>query len=644
MKSNYIDKVFNNKYSDFIKVFFAALVGIIAFLLIYGTTPINPTNDAWIMAGYDEYDICQHYCGWIAFRNSQWSFPLGLAKDMAIYDGTYISYTDSIPWVSILFKTIRNILPNTFQFFGIYILLCYILQGIAAFKIIDYKTNDFVYSIIGTILLVFSPIFMERSFRHTALGSQWLILFAIFLWLKHSRNCENVYIRFLILMVLAIGIHPYFLPMIGVFLLLSVIDDIVKKNYISIVLFFLILLITYIAGCVIGVLGTGIAVSRDGYGFYSMNLNALINPTSCGNYKWSSVFKVLPQILGNYDGFNYLGAGIFLGIMIVALLFLKYGNKVSIKRNIIAIILFAMCTLFAVSNVVTFNDRILLEIELPSKIFEICGIFRASSRIFYPVYYIIVISVILLLWKYKDNISRKKVCFILCLLCFVQIFDIHHCIIEKHKKMVDNSTWVSILDDEAINDIFYNGDNVILESCSLDRRYLSIAALKNGCKLYYSVANSGNYDNTKEEALTRLDQIKSNGRLGSDIIITSKEDILNQYLMYENIGYYEKYDCYFICDLENSKYVIHQDVSDIFAAELTDDEYTNGISNTDKTKLVFCNNKYNNEMLKNAKTITCNDAIFEITGIDSDDEWIYISVDKDASECGYPQALVVGVD
>lgn len=73
------------------------------------------------MAGYDESDIIQHYSGWLAFRNSEWSFPLGLAKDMAIEDGTYISFTDSIPWVAIFFKLFNQFLPETFQYFGLYV-------------------------------------------------------------------------------------------------------------------------------------------------------------------------------------------------------------------------------------------------------------------------------------------------------------------------------------------------------------------------------------------------------------------------------------------------------------------------------------------------------------------------------------------
>lgn len=166
------------------------IIGIMIFTLIYGFSPLNITNDRWILSGYDETDIIQHYAGWLAYRNSEWKMPLGMADNMSVGTGTIISFTDSIPIVAIICKAFRRFLPDTFQYFGIYTLLCYILQSIAAFKIIHLKTQNIVYSTIGIFLFGFSPILMERAFRHTALGSQWIILFAIYLYLKHFKDAN----------------------------------------------------------------------------------------------------------------------------------------------------------------------------------------------------------------------------------------------------------------------------------------------------------------------------------------------------------------------------------------------------------------------------------------------------------------------
>lgn len=60
-----------------------ALLGLAAFLCLYGTAPLDPANDAWIWYGYDETDIHQHYAGWLGFRNSSWQFPLAQADALA---------------------------------------------------------------------------------------------------------------------------------------------------------------------------------------------------------------------------------------------------------------------------------------------------------------------------------------------------------------------------------------------------------------------------------------------------------------------------------------------------------------------------------------------------------------------------------
>lgn len=46
--------------------------------------------------------------------------------------GAAVTYTDSVPLLAILFRLLSPILPTTFQYFGLYTLCCYILQGAAA--------------------------------------------------------------------------------------------------------------------------------------------------------------------------------------------------------------------------------------------------------------------------------------------------------------------------------------------------------------------------------------------------------------------------------------------------------------------------------------------------------------------------------
>lgn len=76
-----------------------ALIGALVFIAVFGILPLNVAYDHWILNGYVEADIIQHYAGWLAYRQSTWSWPLGLTEGLG--NGA-ITFTDSIPVLSIL--------------------------------------------------------------------------------------------------------------------------------------------------------------------------------------------------------------------------------------------------------------------------------------------------------------------------------------------------------------------------------------------------------------------------------------------------------------------------------------------------------------------------------------------------------------
>ena len=549
-----IKKVFN-----FIKkhdaIIIGIIIGVIAFLSIYGFSTLNVTYDGWIKDGYAEPDIPQHYAGWVNFRASEWKWPLGMSENLNYPTGTIISFTDSIPLVSIFFKMLNEVLPQTFQFFGIYVLLCFILQGIASAKLIKLITQNRIYIILGTILFVYSPIMIERAFRHTALASHWLILFSLYLYFTASReNFKKLKWHFLTLNICAITIHPYFLPMTMAIMVATLLKHFftVKKEWLKILGFFVVNIVaTLIVGYSIGALGQS-NLSGNGYGYYNMNLNAVINPYSCGKLKWSTFLPVRKQILGNYDGFNYLGLGILIsGILCILHFALFAKNRKATIKNIIKKhwtligILFCL-VIFAISNVVTFEDKNILTISLPKKIVELCGIFRASSRMFYPMFYIIFLTNIVYIWK-KIKFKEKDIVpiLILGLIAMIQLVDIYPAISYKHKyfeieKEKNNEfnlsgiSWEKI-EDEKIEMVYIIGGN--------DYKNLSIELGKMGVKSNLRVDNRimKKYKDGKE-IFKRLEQggdIKNTIFLIADInILKNIADRLNENM---DIIYKDKY-------------------------------------------------------------------------------------------------------
>ena len=166
------------------------VLGAIVFLIIYGNVPLITTFDLWIRDSFVEHDVIGHYAGWLFFRNSPWSFPLGLSTNMGYPAGGIISFTDSIPIIAILFKILSPILPETFQYFGIYVLICFVLQGVYSAKLIKLFTEKKLVIILGTILFCYSPVMIERAFRHTALASHFLIISSLYSYFRSRRSCR----------------------------------------------------------------------------------------------------------------------------------------------------------------------------------------------------------------------------------------------------------------------------------------------------------------------------------------------------------------------------------------------------------------------------------------------------------------------
>ena len=512
------------------------MIGIVLFLALYGFTPLNVCNDAWIMAGYDESDLIQHYAGWVQYRNSEWSFPLGLISDMAEGTGTMLSFTDSIPLVAIFCKIIEGILPDTFQYFGIYMLLCFILQSIAGYKIVRLRTEDNLWGYLGAIFFTVAPIFLERAFRHTALASHWIALFAFYVYLKSRDDRRNgikkYYLSYLWLNVLAVCIHPYFLPMVMIFALLTGMEHSIRfRNYMQNgALFVLNLVASYVAGWLIGALGWGIESSRFGYGYFSMNLNALVNPRSLGEYDWSKLLPELAQINGNYDGFNYLGLGAILLLCIEVVLFVKKWMNTTNKKQWLLdhgllIAAFVFLTLFAVTNVVTLNGKEILNIPIPEFLYWKCGIFRASGRIFYPVYYAIYTAGIYLLLENKDKTKLTLAALAGCMI--LQVADMSGMIIEKHEMMDKNATYASVLDDKVLTGAAEGHNRLVMSGVwdIVEMRRISVWAGKNDITTSYSVANSGVYaeaDTLLSETLAGLEM----GNLERDVIYVTQDQAL----------------------------------------------------------------------------------------------------------------------
>lgn len=205
-----------------------ALLGVLVFLAVYGVRVLDPTNVDWILNSLSP-DPIQHYLGWELFRRSPVHLPYIGANYNAVYPfRTSVLFTDSLPLAALFFKLLGGILPTRFQYFGWWGLLCYALQGGLAQAVIarfggvkpDQKAKLWG-SVAGAGVLVLFPALTMRTFAHEALAATWLVLLALYLWLRSDEIMPTTRRACLLwggMGLLCAGIHLYYLPMVGLVL------------------------------------------------------------------------------------------------------------------------------------------------------------------------------------------------------------------------------------------------------------------------------------------------------------------------------------------------------------------------------------------------------------------------------------------
>ena len=52
----------NQKRTEYL---YAMLIGFLSFSILFGVRSLNFTDDSWILSGYVDRDIVQHYTGWL---------------------------------------------------------------------------------------------------------------------------------------------------------------------------------------------------------------------------------------------------------------------------------------------------------------------------------------------------------------------------------------------------------------------------------------------------------------------------------------------------------------------------------------------------------------------------------------------------
>jgi len=478
------------------------MLGVIAFFIVVGPRALYPTNIAWLGAG----DPATHYLGWLFYRNSEWEFPIGLNSSYGLEFANSILYSDSNPLLAIIFKPISYLLPQTFQYFGIWLLLCFIFQALFGWKLLCLVTSSNLLRLLGAGIIVFAPPMIWRLHGHLSLVGHFVIVAALYFSLnaklRRRKLCWGILIAVTAL------IHAYLLAMVLAIWIADLVGRAMKSQLsvrISIYEFFALFFLTGVVCWQAGYFSVGAGASSAGYGLYRMNI---LSPFDSSG--WSYILRDLPEATGDYEGFNYLGLGtIFLLISSFPAFWAarKELTEAASEYWYLAL-LFLAFTLFAISNAIAIGP-IEFRYTLPDSFLELANVFRASGRIFWPVFYLITFLSIAFAVRRFDG---RTAGFVLGLALTVQVLDTSAGWLPIRKtNMVESSAeWSSPLVSQFWSDAskkYQNVRRIPVGNSPAAWQDISYYAGKNGLAadaVYLARVSSISFENAKKRSYEAL--------------------------------------------------------------------------------------------------------------------------------------------
>ena len=397
-------------------------------------------------------DVTQYIAGFNMYFTSPWRFPL-LAFDNLNYPiGTRVTFVDAIPLYALALKVTLPTSLAPLNPFGIWVALCFVLQGVGAWLIArELRTNSWFFLVALIAMLITFPALMARI-GHISLMSHWILLFAIAIYVRSYQQSRLRQWEWTLLLVAAFYINIYLFVMASGFLLASLFNLRRSISLLDVLYFLSPFSVLAATGLVmLFPLPPGSGTREWGFGYYSMNLLA---PFSGGK-----LFALQAgEAPGQYEGFNYLGLGV-LTALAAAYLFRKEPMIDILRRHRPLVVLLLIYTIYALSNQIYFGGQQILVLSYPVLLDWLTSQFRASGRFFWPVGYCLVILSLLTLHR---GLGKRAFALTALLLVGLQLADLD----DRYKflrsaetrdgpQLMDYITWDAFLGSEVKTLYFY---------------------------------------------------------------------------------------------------------------------------------------------------------------------------------------------
>jgi len=442
----------------------------------------------------EEYRCHGPISGLEVLRPYSWGIPFGINPEYGLEFSNSIFYSDSIPLFALIFKLAGVLREGEFQYFGIWLLACFCLQFLAGYLLAGIISRRVWLRVIMATFFVFAPIMVWRLYGHYALVGQFLVLFALYLNLIDREGPSLI--AWPLLIATAALTHAYLLAMVlplwG--------GDIVRRFHRldTLTRDALTEAMVVVAALAASLWAAGFFVmsggfGEGGFGLYRMDILSPLNPM-----EWSYILRSLPTDSGEYEGFNFIGTGMLLAILLLVASRVGGGRaplgSLGLPAPLLAVL--GVFTLVALTNRLSLGPWQLV-IPLPETVLTMLSVVRASGRFFWPVIYLVFLLTFLIAVR---TYGERRAGAVLAVCLVIQVADTsaawHN--IRDTKMVTPSSRWGDL------------GDNAFWSSAS--RHYANIRTVPQGTGLLrwneISLAAANNGMGTTAAAFARVDPVK----------------------------------------------------------------------------------------------------------------------------------------
>jgi hypothetical protein len=487
---------------------YAFVVGTVVFIYATGGRIIDPTNRDWLMLG----DSAQHYLGWAFFRDTpllQW--PIGANPKLGLDFASSIVFTDSIPLAAFVFKPLNVVLPETFQYLGVWIWMCFVLQAYFGVRLLARRVADRSLCGLGAALIVLAPVLSYRlvhqGYGHIALVSHFVILAALDLYLDERGSVR----KWAILISCALLIQAYFVPMVVAIWIASMVSRRLAirdtARQVAIVLGSLGIVAVVSGFASLGgrlFVGDSSVTPEDFPYRFRWQPMALVDSATDFSTGWSHVMADQLELFGDVEGFTYLGSGLLLVVLpAVVLSMLRKRSGIVSARDVvvvlgivaacafvvpsrlfstgIAVMLFVVVAVFAGRSIRERRHRALLvaavllgvysmtmrpgvgrrtffEYDLVPVLEQFTQTFRTHARSSWVLYYVVLLALVVLV---ATRLPRWLAIGVLALAVVVSVVDSNPAMSQVRHRFTSQPVWVNQLDDPMWDEVVQGRDSII---------------------------------------------------------------------------------------------------------------------------------------------------------------------------------------